>query len=305
MEENQQRDQPLPEIPDSFLRRMPPIPFAILSLSLVFFTYQIVGGIATFLMFNAKVNEENVQIVRWSTLVGQLLLILVPTVLLARARHGDFKSLFGIKLPDLKLVLLSWVGVFALQQILQGYMMVQDSIPLPQDVQELVRQIKNLFEEMYKILITAHSPAEFIFVVVVVALTPAICEEVLFRGLIQRTLESASTGFRAAVIGGIIFGLYHLNPFSFVALAVLGMYFGFLVYRSNNLSVAIAAHFFNNFVACLAVYLQLNDDFIAIAPNSEPSSALLFVNYVGFGLVFLVATYYFVRETKPAIDSEG
>jgi len=181
VEETQQQDQPLPEVPDSFLRRMPPIPFAILSLSLVFFTYQIVGGIVTFLMFNATVTEENVQIVRWSTLVGQLLLILVPTVLLAKARHGDFKSFFGIKIPDFKLILLSWVGVFALQQILQGYMMLQDSIPLPQDAQEFVRQIKDLFEQLYKILITAHSPAEFIFVVVVVALTPALCEEVLFR----------------------------------------------------------------------------------------------------------------------------
>ncbi len=284
---------------------MPPVAFAVFSLSVVFFTYQIIGGIVTFLLFSAKVNEENVQLVRWSTLVGQLLLILVPTVLLAKARHGDFKSFFGIKFPDVKLVLLSWVGVFALQQILQGYMLLQDSIPLPQDVQEFVRQIKDLFEEMYKILITAHSPAEFVFVVVVVALTPAICEELLFRGLIQRNLENASTGFRAAVVGGVIFGLYHLNPFSFVALAALGMYFGFLVYRSNNLSVAIAAHFFNNFVACLAVYLRLDDDFIAIAPNSEPNSALLIVNYIGFGLVFLVATYYFVRGTKPALNSEG
>ncbi len=305
MEENQLQEQLLPETPDSFLRRMPPIPFAILSLSLVFFTYQIVGGIITFFLFSAKVNEENVQLVRWSTLVGQLLLILVPTVLLARARHGDSKSFFRIKFPDAQLVLLSWVGVFALQQVLQGYMMLQDWIPLPADVQEFVRQIKNLFEEMYKILITAHSPAEFIFVVLVVALTPAICEEMLFRGLIQRNLEGASTGFRAAVIGGVIFGLYHLNPFSFVALAVLGIYFGFLVYRSNNLSIAIFAHFFNNFVACLAVYLHLNDDFIAIAPGGEPSSAQLFVNYSGFGLVFLVATYYFVKGTKPTLASEG
>ena len=184
-------------------------------------------------------------------------------------------------------------------------MMLQDLIPLPHDVQEVIRQIKDLFEGMYRILITARSPAEFAFVILVVALTPAICEEVLFRGLIQRNLEVASNGFRAAVIGGIIFGLYHLNPFSFIPLAVLGIYFGFLVYRSNNLSLAIAAHFFNNFVACLAVYLQLDDDFIVIAPNGAPGSATLIVNFLVFGLVFLVATYYFVRGTKPALDSEG
>ena len=305
MEETQAQDAPIQEIYTSPLRRMPPVPFIILSLSLVFFTYQIVGGIATFLMFGITVNEENVQLVRWSTLIGQVLLILVPTILLARARHGDYKVFLGINTPDIKLAVLACIGVFALQQVLQGYMLFQDSLPLPSDVQDFVDKIKGLFEEMYKLLITARSPAEFAFVVLVVALTPAVCEEVFFRGLIQRNLETVSTGFRAAVISGVIFGLYHLNPFSFVALAVLGMYFGFLVYRSNNLTIAIVAHFFNNFIACLALYLHLEDDFIAISPGGEPTSGQLFANYALFGLVFLVATYYFIRGTTPTVSAEG
>ena len=303
-EEEHSQQEPELERPLPFLQRLPRIPFAAFSLCLVFFTYQIVGGLITYVLFKAQVNEQNVDLVRWSTMVGQLLLILLPTLLLVKLRYGEVGSFLRIKLPDSKLLILSCVAVFSLQQILQGYMLFQDSIPLPPDVQEAIRQVKELFEEMYRILITAHSPTEFIFVVAVVALTPAVCEEILFRGLIQGSLEPATTGLRAAIIAGIIFGAYHLNPFSFVPLVVLGGYFGFLVYHSRNLSIAIAAHFFNNFVACAAVFMQVKDDFVVFAPAGEPTAAQLLMNYVVFGLVFLVATYYFVKETKPAVDIE-
>ena len=160
-----------------------------------------------------------------------------------------------------------------------------------------------MFEETYRLLVTAHSPGEFVFVVLVVALTPAICEEFLFRGLVQRSFETVTVGIQGAIITGVIFAAFHLIPYSFVPLTVLGSYFGFIVYRSQNITVAISTHFFNNFIACTALYLQLNDDFVAIAPHRTPTSSLVFLNSAIFGVVFILATYYFVRVTDPAAHS--
>ena len=70
----------------------------------------------------------------------------------------------------------------------------------------------------------------------------------------QSTLGQAFGGLRAAVLAGVVFGLYHLNPLNVVPLIVLGVYFGFLAYRTESLSLALAAHFFNNFLACAAAY---------------------------------------------------
>lgn len=307
MEEQQTPEQLGPAPPErrSVFRLIPPIPFAILSLCVVFFLYQIVGGLITLLLFKAEITEQNVQLVRWSTLIGQIVFILLPTIVLAKLRHGDSPGFFRVKVPDHKEILLSTLAVFALQQLLQGYMMFQDSIPLPPDVQKFIDQFKHLFEETYRILVSARSPLEFLFVVVVVALTPAICEELLFRGLIQRSFEAVTTGMRSALVTGLIFAMYHLNPFSFVPLAALGVYFGFLVHRSGNLTVAVSAHFFNNFVACAAAYMQLGDDFVVVAPHGSPTVTELFINNVVFVLVFLVATYYFVRATEPTVDTKG
>ena len=80
------------------------------------------------------------------------------------------------------------------RQVLQAYMMLQQSIPLPDQIQEYVDLIEDLFEKTYRTLVTAHSPLEFVFVVITVALVPALAEETLFRGVVQRSIGEATGG---------------------------------------------------------------------------------------------------------------
>jgi len=294
---------PQPDIPlqpqAPFLQHISGPVFAIVSLCIIFFLYQVVGGVIAFVLFRGEVAPDNVWLVRWMTMVAQMMFILVPTLVLVRLRYPGWKDFFRIRVPGVRETLLSVVAVFALQQLLQGYMQLQDSIPLPPEIRHYVDFFRNLIEETYKQLVVAYTPGEFIFVVIVIALTPAISEELLFRGLVQRSFEERTNGVRAAVIAGALFGAYHLNPFSLLPLVALGVYFGFLVYRSQNISVAVSAHFFNNFIACTAAYMRLDDDFVALAPQGSPSGVELFFNYVVFGVVFVLATYYFVRVTNP------
>ena len=303
---NQERGDLLPHIPEStppgarvtFFRRLQPVTFAILSLAIVFLLYQLVAGGLTLLLFKGKVNEDNVAIVRWSTMIGQLLFILVPTLVLTRLRDDRPVKYLRVRVPDYREILLSVLAVFALQQMLQGYMVLQDAIPLPGPIQRYVDLIRRMIEETYRILVVARSPQEFVFVVVTVALIPAIGEELLFRGLVQRNFEEATGGLAGALITGVIFGAYHLNPISIVPLVVLGMYFGFIVYRSQNTVVSMSAHFFNNFIACAAAYMQLDDDFVAIAPGGKASAGLMVLNVILFGAVFVMSTYYYLRITE-------
>jgi membrane protease YdiL (CAAX protease family) len=293
---------PAVEKPVPFFKRIQPVTFAVVSLFAVFFLYQIVAGIAAFALFKGRVTDDNVSFVRWVTVIGQLLFILVPTVLLAKLRHPRAADFFRFHLPDPGEIVVTVVGVFALQQMLQGYLVLQESIPLPPVLRHYVDVVKTMFEETTRILVSAHSPTEFLLVVLMVALVPAIAEELLFRGLVQRSLEEAVGGLRGAIITGVIFGAYHLNPFSIVPLVALGVYFGFIAYRSGTITLAMSAHFFNNFIACTAVYLELNDDFVAIAPEGHVSNTVQLVNFAVFSLVFVASTYYFIRMTDRTED---
>lgn len=306
MTENELPEAPLTtqSRPPTFIQRLHPIPFAVLSLVVIFVLYQFVAGGITLFLFGMKVTSDRVDLFRVATMAGQFLFILLPAVLLVKARQENVVEFFRLAVPDHKEIIVSVIAVFALGQVLQGYMAVQDAIPLPAPMQKIIEEFKALFEETYRNLVTAHSPGEFVFVVIVIALTPAICEEMLFRGLVQRSFEQVTVGLQGAFVAGVIFAGFHLIPYSFFPLAMLGMYFGFLVYRSQNITVAISAHFFNNFVACAAAYLQLKDDFVAIAPNRVPSASLIFLNTVVFAVVFLAATYYFIHITEPTEQPE-
>lgn len=306
MPETSLEEQPLP-IPQPsipFFQRLAPVPFAVIALAIVFFLYQFVAGGITYILFGMKFSDDNVQLVRIATMIGQLLFILLPTVLLVRLRKEKVAEYLRVAIPDYKEIILTVIAMFALQQVLQGYMALQGAVPLPAPLERVIDELKRMFEETYRLLVTAHSPGEFVFVVLVVALTPAICEEFLFRGLVQRSFEKVTVGIQGAIITGVIFAAFHLIPYSFVPLTVLGSYFGFIVYRSQNITLAISTHFFNNFIACTALYLQLNDDFVAIAPHRTPTPSLVFLNSTVFAVVFILATYYFVRVTEPAAHSQ-
>ena len=284
-----------PRVP--FLRRMNPVVFSLFALALIFVLYQIVGGVFTIVVARGQITLSNVTLVRSATVLGQILFILVPTVWLARRRHGELISFFRLRVPDLGQLVSTMAAVFALQQMMQAYMVVQDMIPLPSALQGLLDTLRKLLEETEHVLVQANSPGEFLFVLFVVAFIPAVSEELLFRGLVQRNLEAAA-GWKGAAIAGIIFGLYHFNPFTLVPLVALGVYFGFIVYRSGNITLSMSAHFFNNFVACAAVYLRLDDNFVALDPGAAPTLALAASNFALFTLVFVAATLYFMRSTR-------
>jgi uncharacterized protein len=284
-----------PPLKEPFFRRISPIAFVILSLVLVFILYQVVAGVVTILLVGQIATRETAVWMRIATAAGQILCILVPTLLLARARYGHVVQPLRLRLPSPRDIVTVCIAVIALQQVLQGYMIAQDAIPLPSPVQRYVDMFKRLIEETYRMLVTAQSPLEFVGVVATVALVPAVVEELLFRGLVQRDLEDTMSGMGAAVLAGVIFGFYHLNPFSILPLVALGVFFGFVVHRSKNITLAMTAHFINNFIACCALYLNLGDNYLIFAPGGGTSARAVFFNTLASAVVFVASTYYFAR----------
>jgi membrane protease YdiL (CAAX protease family) len=83
------------------------------------------------------------------------------------------------------------------------------------------------------------------------ALTPAICEEALFRGPILRGLASRFSPLGAAVLTGLLFGLYHVDVWRLVPTAVLGVILSLIALHSGSIIPSMLAHFINN--GCLIV----------------------------------------------------
>lgn len=272
-----------------------PVAFALLALLVVFILYQVVGGTATFFIFGAKVSSETVQWLRLATMLGQILLILIPTILLTRFQGASARDTLRLRRTGPREILLAIVGVLSLQQLLQVYMTLQDQIPIPTAIRPFVESIRQAIEETYKELASSHSIPELFYVLLVVALVPAFCEELLFRGLVQKNFERGLKGWWGIILPGIIFGAYHFNPFSFLPLVVLGIYLGFLVFRSDSILTSIVAHFANNLFAVVSIFFNSDEGILFHGGSSGLSVSAISWTVAGFGAIFVLSTYAFAR----------
>ncbi len=92
-----------------------------------------------------------------------------------------------------------------------------------------------------------------------VALIPAICEELLFRGAVLGWLRSSLKNIHLAVfLSACIFSAFHIQFYGFVPRLLLGLYLGYILIWTGSMWSSIIAHFINNSMAVIAAYLYNN-----------------------------------------------
>jgi len=136
----------------------------------------------------------------------------------------------------------------------------------------------------------------------VVAVLPAIGEELTFRGLIQNELWRGSNNIHVAIwASAFVFSAIHVQFFGFVPRVLLGALFGYLYYWSGNLLVPIVAHFVNNAFSVIMIYLY-NIKAISTDFNSTEPAPWHWVIVCGFITVFLLKV---VRDIylRPAVGA--
>lgn len=181
---------------------------------------------------------------RAAVVVSQYLCMLLPAVVLVRIWHStDIRKYVRLSGAPLVEILLA---VLATLMIIPSANFIAD---------ELIRQlgVPRVLMEINAEIFTSRSTGEFAWLVFVVCVTPALCEEIFFRGFVQRTFER-TVGWKSVVLVGVIFGLFHFNPLGLIPLSILGMLFGYFFYRSKSLLPPMLAHFANNFLAVYFLY---------------------------------------------------
>src|SRR6185436_15251290 len=78
------------------------------------------------------------------------------------------------------------------------------------------------------------------------ALTPAVCEEALFRGAILRGFSAKLPRLTSAVITGALFGLYHVDIWRLAPTGLLGVVLSLVALECDSILPAMLTHFINN-----------------------------------------------------------
>ena len=196
---------------------MSPVKAATIGLISVFILYQFGGAILTLLIFGIDFEQADVNAMRLLTMGGQILFILLPALMLS--------TIIRIKKPQLKDFAFSIIGLVLLIPFLQAMLNIQVFI-----LDKLAKafsffnSFKNFFDELNKLvdasygnLLTANNIFEYVIVILVIAVTPAVCEEIFFRGFAQKSYELKLKPWMAILLTSLVFGLYHFNPYGLLA----------------------------------------------------------------------------------------
>jgi membrane protease YdiL (CAAX protease family) len=139
----------------------------------------------------------------------------------------------------------------------------------------------------------------FIFNMVMIAVLPAIGEEFMFRGLLQRLLKEWLGNIHVAIFASaFLFSAMHMQFFGFFPRMFLGVMFGYLFYWSGSLWVPISAHFINNGSAVIFSYLGqhgiLNGDYEDFGVTEN----VFFILLSGLAIIVLFFIVFRLRPSK-------
>ena len=174
----------------------------------------------------------------------QLLVILLPVLLILRLLKLPQKQILRLQPPRLKeLALVPLIAVSAQVVTVVLTQLVDKVFPFPPEY----------LERMSGLLQMGDHPMWMMLLVFAVA--PGICEEVMFRGFMMRFYEGYGK-IAAVLISAFLFAVFHLDPFKLVQVMLLGTLLGYLTIRSGSIYNSMFSHFINNALAIVLVNFE-------------------------------------------------
>ena len=166
-------------------------------------------------------------------------------------------------------------------------------------LESTMRRISDLTKSQVEQLLSLSSIPDLLLQLFVVALLPAVCEELFFRGGVQQILHRwFGNPHVAIIVASLIFSLAHGDLYGLIPRFFLGIVLGYLFFYSGSMLVNICAHFLNNSMVVLLLFLNHRGDL-----SFSPTDTLGMPWYVTLPcllaalLLFLV--YFIKNDAKP------
>ncbi|MDD3402115.1 MAG: type II CAAX endopeptidase family protein [Hespellia sp.] len=226
----------------------------------------------------------------YGTLASEVLLLgmALLTVLLAKA---DFSEVFPIKQISVAGVggtALLWLGAFMIMMIVDLIIMAF----FPEEMSSVSAGLGAAFQSV---------PFQISFFIV--AITPAICEEAVFRGVILHSLNPERYKWLSIILTGLIFGACHGSVWRFFPTALLGIMMGYILVETGNMIYNGIFHCINNAVPLILMFMTQSA--VTSETSELLSSGAVWMSvgaYCIFGAVIPFSLYignYLIHYKKP------
>lgn len=190
-------------------------------------------------------------------------IFVVPALLLGflfYSSEGDQMGLHTSKLPHTTTVILAILLVISAMPFINIVGEYNASLRFPdalKNLEQWMRDMENQAMGLTEELLSGTSYQTLAINLIVVALVPALGEEFLFRGVVQRIFfEMTHSPHGAVWLAAALFSFLHFQFFGFFPRLILGVLFGYMLVWSKTIWVPVIAHFANNALAVIFYFFH-------------------------------------------------
>jgi len=181
---------------------------------------------------------------------------------------------------------------------------LNESMHLPEilsGIEANMRSMEDAATRLTEALVVMETPMDLFYMTLLVALLPAIGEELMFRGIIQRLFSQQFYSYHAGIwISAFLFSAMHFQFFGFFPRMFLGAVLGYLLVYSGNIIYPMIGHFINNFGSLLIAYLiqhnMISESIDSIGADNE------WLYILPSLLVSVLLFYVLWKKRDPGLD---
>lgn len=232
----------------------------LLQLIAVFVFVMIATLLVTVLVTTGDMNDmSNVKVMQ---LIQSFGLFVIPPFVMASLWSNNAFEFLRLK-STLRWTTVLYVVAFMLVAIpfINMLSWLNQQIILPEALSEIEKMMQSSEVQIAEItekMLNVSTLGALLFNMFLVAVVPALGEELFFRGTIQRLLSDWKGALFAIWITAFVFSAIHMQFYGFLPRMLLGAFLGYLLLWSGSLWLPIIAHFVNNSVAVVFYYLKFN-----------------------------------------------
>jgi membrane protease YdiL (CAAX protease family) len=245
-------------------------------------------------------NPESIVILKYFQVVQAIGLFIIPPIIIGYLFHGKTTEyLYLNKSFHFSTILLVVVLMFFAGPFINFIGELNNSMVFPSWLSGVEEWMKDAEENAAKIteaFLNVKTTGGLLFNIFMVAFLPAIGEELLFRGVIQRIFTKMTRNYHWGIwISATLFSALHMQFYGFVPRVLLGAIFGYMLVWGGSMWLPILGHFLNNGIAVIAIFLINNE---MISPKFEEYGSTTDSYYMAVVSLVLIVVFMFMIKRQ-------
>lgn len=243
--------------------------------------------------------SQELSFLKLSQVITSIGVFIIPSLILKEISGFSFLKELKVNFSSYLLLILISSLVMILQNPLINLLAQWNaSLNLPEwlfGVQQWMETSEAQAEILTEKFLKMNNVSDLLITLFIIAVIPALGEELLFRGTIQPIIQQIYKNQHIAIwLTAFIFSFIHFQFFGFLPRFLLGAFLGYLYIWGKSLVFPIVAHFSNNGLAVLLSYAKQNSILPTLLQESEEVSSNAFLAIFSL-LILIVSSIYFRR----------